>query len=212
MELRKSNRIAAKHAADAHKEAPVQKKVKVTKKKVVKPKVEKPKPIAIEPKKVEDEDKGKELEVGDEIPDLTLQNQEDKEVSLRELAKEHRIIVIFLYPKASTPGCTRQACGFRDNYDDLKKHALILGLSHDTPSAQKKFQVKNSLPYDLLCDPTREFIGLLGAKKTPASGSIRSHFVFVDGKLKFKRLKVSPEVSVADGKKEVLEIVKEFEK
>ncbi|KAL3231360.1 Peroxiredoxin DOT5 [Nakaseomyces bracarensis] len=211
MELRKSSRIAAKHAADIAVVAPVVKKSKVAKKAKV----------SAETKKEDGDEKTettteqpeeKELQVGDELPDLKLENQDGKELSLKELAKENKIIVIFLYPKASTPGCTRQACGFRDNYDDLKEHALILGLSNDIPSAQKNFQNKHSLPYDLLSDPTREFIGLLGAKKTPASGTIRSHFVFVDGKLKFKRLKVSPEVSVADGKKEVLELVKEFEK
>lgn len=153
-----------------------------------------------------------ELQVGDEIPDMTLQNQDGKKVSLRKIAKENKVIIIFTYPKASTPGCTRQACGFRDNYDDLKAHAAVFGLSGDAVDAQKKFQTKQNLPYDLLSDPKRTLIGYLGAKKTPQSGTIRSHFVFVNGKLKFKRVKISPEVSVQDGKKEVLELAKKFEK
>lgn len=147
-----------------------------------------------------------ELDIGDEIPDITLQNQDGQEVSLRKVAEEHRIIIIFAYPKASTPGCTRQACGFRDNFDELKEHAAVYGLSGDGASAQKKFQTKQSLPFDLLSDPKRVLIGLLGAKKTAQSGTLRSHWIFYDGKLKYKRVKISPEVSIQDGKKEVLEL------
>lgn len=153
----------------------------------------------------------KELDVGDEIPDISLLNEDGEKVSLRKVAIKNRIIVIFVYPKASTPGCTRQACGFRDNYEDLKKHAVVYGLSADSEMNQKKFQAKQKLPYSLLSDPKREFIGLLGAKKTPQSGTIRSHFIFVDGKLKFKRIKISPEVSVSDSKKEVLELSKQYD-
>lgn len=152
-----------------------------------------------------------ELDVGDEIPDITLQNQDGEDVSLRKVAQEHKIIIIFAYPKASTPGCTRQACGYRDNYDDLKEHAAVFGLSGDNAAAQKKFQTKQSLPFDLLCDPHRKLIGFLGAKKTAQSGTLRSHWVFFDGKLKFKRVKVSPEVSIQDGKKEVLELASSLE-
>lgn len=153
---------------------------------------------------------GERLEIGDEIPDMVLKDQDDKDVDLRKIAAENKIVVIFVYPKASTPGCTRQACGFRDNYDDLKAHAKVFGLSADNVTRQKNFQTKQSLPYDLLSDSNRELIGILGCKKTPQNGIIRSHFVFFEGKLKFQRIKVSPEVSVADGKKEVLELVKEL--
>ena len=152
-----------------------------------------------------------ELEIGDEIPDVTLSNQDGENISLREVVSKNKIVVIFVYPRASTPGCTRQACGFRDNYTELKKHAAVFGLSADSAPSQKKFQTKQNLPYDLLCDPGRELIGLLGAKKTPKSGSIRSHFVFFEGKLRFKRIKVSPEVSVRDSKLEVLQLAEELE-
>ncbi|CAI4039745.1 hypothetical protein SMKI_09G1550 [Saccharomyces mikatae IFO 1815] len=147
-----------------------------------------------------------ELKIGDPIPDLSLLSEDNDSISLKKIAEENKIVVFFVYPKASTPGCTRQACGFRDNYDDLKKHSAVFGLSSDSVTSQKRFQTKQNLPYHLLSDPKREFIGLLGAKKTPLSGSIRSHFVFVDGKLRFKRVKISPEVSVNDAKKEILEL------
>ncbi|CAI4394402.1 CEI_1a_G0026930.mRNA.1.CDS.1 [Saccharomyces cerevisiae] len=151
-----------------------------------------------------------ELDIGDPIPDLSLLNEDNDSISLKKITKNNRVVVFFVYPRANTPGCTRQACGFRDNYQELKKYAAVFGLSADSVTSQKKFQSKQNLPYHLLSDPKREFIGLLGAKKTPLSGSIRSHFIFVDGKLKFKRVKISPEVSVNDAKKEVLEVAEKF--
>ncbi|SCU90274.1 LAMI_0E01354g1_1 [Lachancea mirantina] len=147
----------------------------------------------------------KELEIGDKLPQLTLQNQDGEDVDLKEVCRQNKIVAIFAYPKASTPGCTRQACGFRDNYSELKKYAAVFGISADSVKSQKGFQTKQSLPYDLLSDPKRELIGPLGAKKTAQAGVTRSHWIIVDGKLKFKRVKVSPEVSVRDALKEVLE-------
>ena len=148
------------------------------------------------------------LEVGDEIPDLTLLNQDNKEVSLKDVTKKNKILILFAYPRASTPGCTRQVCGFRDNFDELKKHAVVMGVSADSVNAQEKFHTKQQLPYDLLSDPKRQLIGLLGAKKTPTSGIIRSYWIFVDGKLKFKKIKVSPEVSVSEAKERIVELTK----
>lgn len=220
-ELRRSARVAAGKREPPKVEeddipiepvAPLKKKPKVT------PTVSKK--LKKETKPIEDDTandsdataESVELKVGDQIPDMILENQDGKKISLRKIAKENKVIIIFAYPKASTPGCTRQACGFRDNYDDLKAHAAVFGLSGDDVTAQKKFQTKQNLPYDLLSDPKRTLIGYLGAKKTPQSGTIRSHWVFVNGKLKFKRVKISPEVSVQDGKKEVLELAKKFEK
>ena len=151
------------------------------------------------------------LEVGDEIPDLTLLNQDNKEVSLKDITKKNKILILFAYPRASTPGCTRQVCGFRDNFDELKKHAVVMGVSADSVNAQEKFHTKQQLPYDLLSDPKRQLIGLLGAKKTPTSGIIRSYWIFVDGKLKFKKIKVSPEVSVSEAKERIVELTKSIE-
>ncbi|CCF60475.1 hypothetical protein KAFR_0K01200 [Kazachstania africana CBS 2517] len=147
-----------------------------------------------------------ELQIGDIMPDITLMNQDNQKISLQEVAKNNKILVLFAYPKASTPGCTRQACGFRDNYDEIKKHAAVFGLSADSVVSQKRFQEKQNLPFELLSDPKRELIGILGAKKTPQSGIIRSHWVFLDGKLRFRNIKVSPERSISESKKEVMEL------
>ncbi|CDO93907.1 unnamed protein product [Kluyveromyces dobzhanskii CBS 2104] len=202
VELRRSTRISSKKEPSVSESVESTNVKAKTESKVTKPSAK---------KEVNNETataKLSELQVGDEIPDLTLLNQDDEPVSLKEVASKNKLVVFFAYPKASTPGCTRQACGFRDNYDDLKEHAAVFGLSADAPKSQKNFQTKQSLPYDLLSDPKREFIGALGAKKTAVSGVIRSHWIFKNGKLEIKRVQVSPETSVEEGKKEVLELAK----
>ncbi|KAI5967319.1 DOT5 [Candida margitis] len=151
----------------------------------------------------------RELEIGEKIPDLTLLNQDEKEINLPTIAKEHKYVVIFAYPKASTPGCTRQVCGFQKNFQFLNdKNVAVFGLSADTPSSQKNFQTKQRVEYDLLSDPKKELIGTLGAKKQP-SGIKRSHWIFVDGVLKVKRLQISPEQSVDGAKEEIEQFIAE---
>lgn len=88
-------------------------------------------------------------------PDFTLPDENGNPVSLDEF--RGKTVVLFFYPRASTPGCTIEARGFRDAYSKLKKAGLvILGISPDKPSAQKKFKEKEELPYTLLCDPDKE--------------------------------------------------------
>ena len=91
------------------------------------------------------------MEVHDKVANFTLQNQDDQTVHLTDFAGKP--VVLFFYPKADTPGCTIEACGFRDTFTKLQKAgAIVLGISRDTPKAQKKFQEKYSLPYPLLAD------------------------------------------------------------
>lgn len=162
-----------------------------------------------EPEGEEEAEITHEIEIGDKIPDLTLLNQDEKEINLPAVAKEHKYVVIFAYPKASTPGCTRQVCGFQKNFQFLTdKNVAVFGLSADTPHNQKNFQTKQHVEYDLLSDPKRELIGSLGAKKQP-SGIKRSHWIFVDGVLKVKRLQISPEQSVDGAKEEIEQFIAE---
>lgn len=86
-------------------------------------------------------------------------------------------VVLFTYPKASTPGCTKQACFFRDSYEPLTAGGLaIYGLSTDSPKANTTFKEKQKLPYPLLCDPKATLIAAIGLKKAP-SGTQRGVFV-----------------------------------
>ncbi|AEO57067.1 hypothetical protein MYCTH_2314920 [Thermothelomyces thermophilus ATCC 42464] len=116
-------------------------------------------------------------------------------------------VVIFTYPKASTPGCTRQACLFRDSHEALTSASglAIYGLSTDSPKANTTFKTKQKLPYPLLCDPQASLIGALGLKKQPR-GTTRAVFV-VDKAGKVLALQPGgPEATVAVVKKLVEEL------
>jgi peroxiredoxin Q/BCP len=95
------------------------------------------------------------LDVGNKAPDFTLPDQDGKPVKLSDFKGKR--VVVFFYPKASTPGCTQEACDFRDEVAAFKKKkVVVLGVSKDTPAAQKKFAEKYQLPFPLLCDPGLE--------------------------------------------------------
>ncbi len=89
---------------------------------------------------------------GDVVPNFTTHDQDGKTVSLADFAAAR--VVLFFYPRADTPGCTVEACGFRDVFKDMQATgAVVLGISRDTVKAQKKFATKFELSYPLLADP-----------------------------------------------------------
>ncbi|KDR79327.1 hypothetical protein GALMADRAFT_1233899 [Galerina marginata CBS 339.88] len=143
------------------------------------------------------------IEIGGSLPELVLKNEKGEDVQISELAAEKGVI-LFLVPKADTPGCTTQACGFRDSYPDFtSSNFLVYGVSADSPTAQGKWQTKKELPYPLISDPKRLLITALGAGE--GGKTKRSHFIFEKGgKLVEKKLPVSP----ADSPKLALEFVK----
>lgn len=165
--------------------------------------------LEVESKPVENDDaKSLELQVGDEIPDLVLLDEDENEVDLKKVAASTKYLVIFAYPKASTPGCTRQVCGFQKNFQFLKdSNTTVFGISSDSPKAQKNFITKQGLEYSLLSDPSKKLIGPLGAKKLPL-GIKRSHWIFVDMVLKVKLIGISPEVSINSAKEEIENFIK----
>lgn len=92
------------------------------------------------------------MKPGDLVEDFTLQNQDGKDVSLSDF--KNSPVVLFFYPRADTPGCTIESCGFRDAFKKFQKEGIVvLGISRDTVKDQKKFKDKYDLPYDLLADP-----------------------------------------------------------
>lgn len=107
------------------------------------------------------------LSPGDTAPEFTLPDPDGKEVSLTSL--RGRKVVLYFYPAASTPGCTTQACDFRDNIASLRGAGYeVLGISPDTLEKQRKFRDHEHVPYPLLCDPSRSVInayGVWGEKK-----------------------------------------------
>ena len=128
--------------------------------------------------------------VGTKAPMFTLLNQDGKEIDLKKL--KDKIIVLYFYPKAMTPGCTTQACGIRDSKKELAKaNVVVFGISPDEPPKLKKFIEKEKLNFDLLSDPEHliaEKYGVWGLKKFMGKeymGIRRTTFIIgTDGKLK----------------------------
>jgi len=107
------------------------------------------------------------LKQGDKVPDFTVNNQDGNSVSLSDF--KGKKLVIFFYPKASTPGCTAEACNLTDNYKLLQEKGFeILGVSADSEKRQTNFKAKYSFPFDLLADENKKVIeafGVWGEKK-----------------------------------------------
>jgi peroxiredoxin Q/BCP len=148
------------------------------------------------------------LEVGKKAPDFTLLDENGETVKLSHFKGKR--VVVFFYPKAMTSGCTREACDFRDEVDAFKKKDVaVLGISKDTPEAQRKFKEKYQLPFPLLSDVDLEVQKAWGAwgKKNMygkmVEGTIRTTvLVGPDGKVAkiFPKVKVDGHVgSVLEG-------------
>lgn len=107
------------------------------------------------------------LKKGDKAPDFKVKDQSGKTVKLSDF--KGKKLVLFFYPKASTPGCTAEACNLRDNYSEfIKKGYEILGVSADSEKRQQNFIEKNNLPFSLLADEDKSVIeayGVWGPKK-----------------------------------------------
>ncbi|KAL9596415.1 MAG: hypothetical protein Q9219_005799 [cf. Caloplaca sp. 3 TL-2023] len=125
---------------------------------------------------------GKALKLGDTINldkfGGEIETQDGEKTSLKKLVEEsNNGVVLFTFPKASTPCCTTQASLFRDQYTQLTATGLaIFGLSTDSPKSNTTFKTKQNLPYTLLCDPNVNLISAIGMKKAP-KGTIRGVFV-----------------------------------
>ena len=95
------------------------------------------------------------LQAGDAAPDFTLSGPEGRQVSLGDLAGKH--VILYFYPRDDTPGCTKEACGFRDAWDDLQAlGAVVIGVSPDASTSHARFAEKYRLPFQLLSDPDHE--------------------------------------------------------
>jgi peroxiredoxin Q/BCP len=122
------------------------------------------------------------LNVGDSAPDFEAVTDEGKHVKLSDYRGKR--VVLYFYPKDDTPGCTTQACGFRDNYPAIEeKNAVVLGVSPDDEKSHVRFKSKFDLPFTLLVDPDHQIAdayGVWGEKTNYGKtymGIIRSNFV-----------------------------------
>ena len=140
------------------------------------------------------------LQIGDVAPAFTLPDQDGNSVSLSDF--QGKRVVIYFYPKDDTPGCTKEACNFRDQWSRFEQHGIVvLGISKDGAASHSKFISKYSLPFTLLSDgepcPVAESYGSYGLKKFMGReymGMMRHTFV-VDGEGRIEKayLKVKAE-------------------
>lgn len=127
------------------------------------------------------------LTVGSPAPHLSALNQEGEEISFSDVYKKGTTLVYF-YPKAATPGCTAEACSLRDAFETLRdregKTIQILGVSRDAPSAQKKFQQKQRLPFLLIADQDGKVATAFGVTLMPLLGlTNRESFLIKEEKI-----------------------------
>ena len=102
------------------------------------------------------------LEPGDRAPAFTLPDADGRPVSLSDFAGRH--VILYFYPRDDTPGCTREACGFRDAWDDLRDlGAVVLGVSADDAESHQRFAARYQLPFALLTDADRSVMKAYGA-------------------------------------------------
>jgi peroxiredoxin Q/BCP len=143
------------------------------------------------------------LSAGDVAPDFTLPDADGHPVSLADLRGKR--VIVYFYPAASTPGCTTQACDFRDSLDRLNSEGFaVLGISPDQPAKLAKFRDAQGLSFPLLSDPDKtalEAYGAYGEKKLYGKvvvGVIRSTFVVdADGKIELAQYGVKATGHVA---------------
>lgn len=149
------------------------------------------------------------LKIGDKAPDFTLKSDSGKDISLSSFRGKK--VILYFYPADDTAGCTKQACGFRDNYAAIQKaDAVVLGVSPDTVESHVKFIKKYHLNFPLLSDPDHAVADSYGAwgEKTSFGktyeGLIRSHAVIdPKGKIADIQIGIKPDASVEQAVKSV---------
>ncbi len=101
------------------------------------------------------------LQTGEKAPEILGLNQDGKEIRLSDFSGKK--LVLYFYPKDSTPGCTAQACSLRDGYEDLRKAGYeVIGVSADSAASHKKFIEKQSLPFNLIADTDTKLSDIFG--------------------------------------------------
>ena len=152
------------------------------------------------------------LVVGDKAPAFKLKNQDGELISLSDL--KEKPVVLYFYPKDDTPGCTKEACNFRDEFPKFgKMKAEIIGISADSIESHKKFAEKYKIPFNLLSDEKKEVIEKYGVWQQKSMygkkymGIVRTTFIIdASGKIR----KIFPKVKVDEHNKEVMEALKEL--
>lgn len=137
------------------------------------------------------------LAIGAKIPAVSQKNQDGVAISLADAGASAWMLVYF-YPKADTPGCTKQACSLRDAFATLtEKGVKVFGVSNDSPNAQKAFKTKYQLPFDLLADEDATIVKSFGVPTTMGFAK-RQAYLFKDGTLVWLDHSASTDQQAAD--------------
>jgi peroxiredoxin Q/BCP len=137
------------------------------------------------------------LDVGSPAPEITAVDQDGAPVSFTDVYKKG-VTLVYFYPKADTPGCTKEACSLRDSFATLRARGLqVLGVSEDQQDAQKKFQTKFNLPFTLIADHDGAVAKAFGVPTTMGFAK-RQSFLVQDGKIVWADLKASTSQQAAD--------------
>lgn len=139
------------------------------------------------------------MQINDKAPEFTALDQNAEKVSLKDF--KGKWVVLYFYPRADTPGCTKEACSFRDSFQRIESRGVIvLGVSPDQPQAQKKFEEKYGLPFTLIADADKTVSNAYGVIQEKnmygkkVMGVARTTFIIgPDGRIKHIFEKVKPE-------------------
>lgn len=125
------------------------------------------------------------LKVGDEAPAVSGITETGATISLADVYKKQPYTLVYFYPKADTPGCTKQGCSLRDSYEALtKKGVAVIGVSHDNVEAQKAFKEKYHLPFTLIAGDDDVVINAFGVPHIPTTSlAKRQAYLIKDGKV-----------------------------
>ena len=144
------------------------------------------------------------LEIGTQAPDFTLKDQDGNTVSLSDFAGKR--VVVYFYPRDNTPGCTRQACAFAQNFDGFRfRDVVVIGISKDSVASHLKFAQKYELPFILLSDPELQAIQAYDVWQEKklygkvSMGVVRTTYVIdPQGNIEKVMPKVKPDTNAAD--------------
>ena len=150
------------------------------------------------------------MNVGDKAPDLLGKDENGKEIRLSDY--KGKKVVLYFYPKDSTPGCTAEACSMRDNYTELQKAGyVIIGVSVDSEQSHQKFIAKNSLPFTLIADTDKKLVEEFGVwgEKTLAGrkymGTFRTTFL-IDGDGIIEKIFTPKEIKTKEHASQILSL------
>jgi peroxiredoxin Q/BCP len=126
---------------------------------------------------------GKQLQVGDNVPNFTLHNQDGKLFNVRDYIGK-KVLVIYFYPKDESMVCTKEACAFRDSFNEFTKAgAMVIGVNGGTVESHKEFQQHYKLPFTLLSDPGNKIYDMFGVQNKLFMSGRETFIIDLKGKI-----------------------------